>query len=51
MTFEKAPPDPEKLERFRKQLEIRAVETELFERARAKRAELVKKELKVEPER
>ena len=51
MTFEKTLPDPEKLERFRKQLEIRAVETELYERARTKRAERLKKELQVQPER
>jgi hypothetical protein len=51
VTFEKALPDPEKLERFRKQLEIRAVETELYERARSKRAERLKKELQVQPER
>ena len=51
VTYEKAPPDPEKLERFKKQLEIRAVETELYERARAKREERLQKQLEVTPER
>jgi uncharacterized protein YegL len=46
VSFEKGLPDAEKLERFRKMLEVRAIETELAERARAKR----EKTLKVTPD-
>ncbi|MFI5316360.1 MAG: VWA domain-containing protein [Myxococcota bacterium] len=49
INFEKTPPDPEKLERLRKLLEVRAIETELAERARAKREEHLKKQLEIKP--
>jgi uncharacterized protein YegL len=53
LTFDKQPPDAEKLARFKRTLEVRAIETELAERARVKREALIKKqlELKAEPEK
>jgi len=51
VTFEKAPADREKLERLRKLLEVRALETELAERARRKREQALKKQLEIRPER
>ncbi len=51
VSFDKLPPDPEKLARFRKTLEVRALETELAERARQKREAVRKKSLEVTPER
>ncbi len=51
LTFDKALPDPEKLARFKKLLEVRAIETELAEHARAKREEQRKKTLEVKPDR
>jgi hypothetical protein len=50
VSFDKAPPDPERLARFRKTLEVRAIETELAERARAKREQTRKKSLEVTPD-
>ena len=50
VSFEKTLPDPEKLERLRKMLQVRAIETELAERARVKREEHLKKQLEVRPE-
>jgi uncharacterized membrane protein len=47
LTFDKALPDPEKLARFKKLLEVRAIETELAERAQAKREEQRKKQLEI----
>jgi hypothetical protein len=49
VSFEKTLPDPEKLQRLRKMLEVRAIETELAERARVKREERLKKQLEVKP--
>jgi hypothetical protein len=51
VSFEKTVPDPEKLARLRKMLEVRAIETELAERARVKREEHLKKQLEVKPDR
>ena len=50
VSYDKTIPDPEKLERFRKMLEVRAIETELAERANAKRQERLKKQLEVKPQ-
>jgi len=50
LTFEKGLPDPEKMARFKKLLEVRAIETELAERARVKREEHQRKELEVKPD-
>ena len=50
VSFDKTVPDPEKLARFRKMLEVRAIETELAERASAKREERLKKQLEVTPD-
>jgi uncharacterized protein YegL len=50
LTFDKALPDAEKLARFKKLLEVRAIETELAERAQAKREEQRKKQLEVKPD-
>ena len=50
ITYDKTAADPAKLEQFKKQLEVRAVETELYERARAKREEALKKQLEIKPE-
>jgi hypothetical protein len=49
VTFEKSLPDSEKLERLRKLLEVRALETELAERARHKREQTLKKQLEIKP--
>jgi Mg-chelatase subunit ChlD len=49
VTFDKTVPDAEKLERFRKMLEVRAIETELAERARSKREKQLEKQLEVKP--
>jgi len=49
VSFEKTLPDPEKLARFRKLLEVRAVETELAERARQKREQHQQKQLEIQP--
>ena len=50
VTFEKTPPDPEKLERLRKQLEMRTLETRARRaRARQARAERRKKKLEIQP--
>jgi hypothetical protein len=51
VTFEKTLPDPEALERFKKLLELRAFETELAERARLRREQVLKKQLEIKPER
>jgi len=51
VTYEKTAADAAKLARFREELRVRAIETELYERARTKRAERLKKELEVTPER
>ena len=51
VNFEKTAPDAAKLEAFKKQLAIRAVETELYEKARAKREEHLKKQLEIKPDR
>jgi hypothetical protein len=51
VNFEKTAADPAKLEAFKKQLAIRAVETELYEKARAKREEHLKKQLEIKPDR
>lgn len=52
VSFEKTVPDAEKLARFKKLLEIRAVETELAERARVKREERerLQKQLEIKPD-
>jgi len=50
VNYEKTVPDPEKLEKFRKMLEVRAIETELAERANAKRQEHLQKQLQVKPQ-
>ncbi len=50
VSFDKTIPDPEKLARFRKMLEVRAIETELAERASAKREERLKKQLEIKPD-
>ena len=50
LTFDKALPDPEKLARFKKLLQVRAIETQLAERAQAKREEQRKKQLEVKPD-
>jgi uncharacterized protein YegL len=50
VTFEKTLPDPEKLERLRKTLEIRAVETQLAERARVKREKTLELQKRLEIE-
>jgi uncharacterized protein YegL len=49
VSFEKTLPDAEKLARFKKLLEIRAVETELAEKARAKREQRLGKQLEITP--
>jgi len=53
VTFEKTLPDPEKLARLRKTLEVRTLETELAERARVKREQALarQKTLDIRPER
>lgn len=53
VTFEKTPPDPEKLTRLRKLLELRTLETQLAERARVKREQALarQKKLEIRPER
>jgi len=53
VTFEKTLPDPEKLARLRKTLEVRTLETELDERARVKREQALarQKTLDIRPER
>src|SRR5258706_107070 len=51
VSYDKALPDPEKLARFRKMLEVRAIETELAERASVKREERLRKQLEIKPER
>lgn len=53
VTFEKALPDPERLARLRKLLELRTLETELAERARQKREQTLErqKQLEIRPER
>ncbi len=53
VTFEKPLPDPEKLARLRKLLELRTLETELAERARVKRERAIErqKQLEIRPER
>ncbi len=53
ITFEKTLPDPEKLARLRKLLELRTLETELAERARVKREQTLErqKRLEIRPER
>jgi hypothetical protein len=53
VTFEKELPDPEKLARLRKTLELRTLETELAERARVKREQALarQKRLEIKPER
>jgi uncharacterized protein YegL len=51
LTFEKGQPDPEALARFKKLLEVRALETELAERARVRREQILKKQLEIRPER
>jgi hypothetical protein len=53
VTFEKTPPDPEKLSRLRKLLEVRTLETELAERARVRREQTLarQKRLEIRPER
>ncbi len=51
VSYDKALPDPEKLARFRKMLEVRAIETELAERASVKREERLKKQLEIKPDR
>ena len=50
LTFDKALPDAEKLARFKKLLEVRAIETELAEKAQAKREEQRRKSLEVRPD-
>jgi len=49
LTFDKALPDPEKLERFKKLLQVRAIETELAERAQHKLEVQRQKQLEVRP--
>ena len=53
VTFEKTPPDPEKLARLRKLLELRTLETQLAERARVKREQALarRRQLEIRPER
>ena len=53
VTFEKAPPDAEKLTRLRKLLELRTLETQLAERARVKREKTLEKQkrLEIRPDR
>lgn len=53
VTFEKTLPDPEKLARLRKVLELRTLETQLAERARVKREQALarQKKLEIRPER
>ncbi len=53
VTFEKTLPDPEKLARLRKLLELRTLETQLAERARVKREQTLarQKQLQIRPER
>ncbi len=53
VTFEKTLPDPEKLARLRRLLEVRAIETELAERARVKRERTLElqKQLEIRPNR
>ncbi len=51
VSYDKTLPDPEKLARFRKMLEVRAIETELAERASLKREERLKKQLEIKPDR
>jgi len=51
VAFEKALPDPEQLAQFKKLLEVRAFETELAERARVRREQVLKKQLEIRPER
>jgi len=50
VSYDKTLPDPEKLAAFRKMLQVRAIETELAERARVKREEHLKKQVEVKPE-
>jgi uncharacterized protein YegL len=50
VSYDKTLPDPEKLAAFRKMLQVRAIETELAERARVKREENLKKQVEVKPE-
>jgi hypothetical protein len=48
VTFDKTLPDPEKLTRLRKLLELRTLETELAERARVKREKTLQKQKQLE---
>jgi hypothetical protein len=50
VTYLKTAPNPERLEQLKKTLQIRAIETELAERIRAKREERLKKSLEITPE-
>jgi len=52
ISFERSPADPERLAKLKRELEVRSVETERYERARAKREERLQKqlEIKAEPE-
>jgi hypothetical protein len=51
VSFEKGLPDPEALARFKRMLEVRALETELAEKARIKRERILKKQLEIRTEK